>query len=395
LYFRVVECYFAADMNAKTALTSLFPATLVFVLSGCGKPMAHREIDIPSAVLPRSDLVCVVDVKAMRESVIMKKSAAKEALAAANESKPGKTSRSGKNTGLRNTDILDVVISTDLSGLGISGQTNNLIPADIAGMAVVHLSTNLTISSLRQNIESFAGERSLSAVLAECTIGGNNVLKLEQAGTNNLPGYFALSKDGRSVFMTLNEKSMASALAPRSSAPDQEVVSLAAAEKTIPRSSQVRMAMVVGESARSSIAKQVSMLDAGKSKDTRNALLFSVVKPFENIRSVMFNVSFATNIQANLAADLGAEEQALQAKNTIEMLLVPALAMAPGNAGGLLPADVLQRIDIVRNGSIVNLSLKLNENDLNSIINPPSEPVVSRETFRPGKTAGDAKTGGK
>jgi hypothetical protein len=370
----------------KTALrTGIYLLPLLALASGCGgqnRPV-QDNIDVSGSILPGSDMVCVINAKAIRQSEMLKQHDNDSEASSKSPSELAKKERLQKATGLSDSNILSIVVSTDIDSWALySGSAGAGGITNITGVAVVNLSTNLTISRLSDGIKIMLEERK-DRSLSECTIDGNKTLLVSQSGTNGMPAYIGLSPDGRSLYMSLNEKSMALALAGRRNASDAHADAIISAENKIPRQSQVRIAMAINEETRTRIREQVGKLSGIRTNDARSAMIASFIKPLENIRSLMLNATMTTNLQANIACDLGNEENAMQVTAMLQNMLIPTLALALSGAEGKAFVGLAQRLEITNNGALVNLGFFMSADDLSALT---SQTTASGLGTLPGKT---------
>lgn len=340
-------------------LVPFFAAVLLSSLSGCRGKSAPRPID--AAIVPNADFILRCDVQAAGETPVGKKAQQirkeNEKQDPSAQAKAERQAKIEKATGLTRDDIELVLMTAALGTIDLKSASGSSLAGRVPGALAITLSKPLTLDQLRA-AATIIGEDGSGSTVGDVDLDGTPAIMLKPASAKEPPAYAAISTDGKTVYITLDETALRQVLARhRQNKPEPLSPAMVAAEKQCPADAQLRAIFIVPDSVRQAVKDRTA--EAQKGGGGPAGMLMGVMKPFENIRRVSLLARLATEAIFTLSAELGTPEDAAQVA-----MIVPLLqSFVPPNPSTGMP-DLAKALSVTNSGAVVSINLKLTEQDL-------------------------------
>jgi hypothetical protein len=315
--------------------------------------------EVEAAVVAGADLVGRIDFEAMRGADILLKLEQVQTNEKLREIRDANR-RFEEMTGLTREDLRFIVFSANTSTVNPRA-TRAAGLESLDAVVGIALTKPLTIEQLTQGIQAMGTERPAPKV-TETEIAGRPALIVEPDGPEQNAAYVALSPESTTVFLTVSQASLAAALT-RADRGEIEVPSptVISAQTVISRGAQLRLAFVVPNALRSKIRETLD----GDQENPQVAMVAGVLQSFKDLQSLSLGIGLSQDMALNLVCDLGSEESAQEAATLIGTVLAPMMKAALESAER--PARIAESFQVVPEGSVLKLGLRLSAEDLDSI----------------------------
>jgi hypothetical protein len=317
-----------------------------------------------------ADLAVVLDLKALYSSEYGRKLRQQrdeqEKTDSAQKEKSGRRAAFFQATGLKEDDILGMLITADMDGASLpsaetSSQVKDLGTGDIAaglgslagvrGLFTILLAQSITAEQLAAGIRAMVEQSG-----GQVTSGkSGSIISFTASSTNKTPTYCALSAEGTRLHISAGETIVKQQI---DGSAGKKTSALADAESTIPRTSQLRLAFLASDEMRSKIVNASQSVKTGNS----NPMFTALAKPFQSLSGVMAGITLTSNINAMAAFNLGKEQEASSAHTLMSNILIPLLTLS--SMQGKESPGFLSRLQVTRSGTYVNISVDMDESDL-------------------------------
>lgn len=347
----------------------LFPgvlAALCLFSAGCGeKGDSYSALD--AVIVPGADLTVLVDYDAIRKSP-----AGTALLAQGDEDATGGADEKSeqellleKATGLTRDSIL---------ALGFSGDLDELDPdraardGDFGGLhAVTALLFDrvITEEQLEAGLEVLASEGGASE-LDNLLLDGRRTFTISRNGDESAL-YVALSKEGRAIYLAPNSDSIGATFG-REELKKRTVLTppLEALRSEMGEDLQFRSAFVMPATLRGTLDDRISDLEKGGAGNPGIGMILGLVTPFRGLTGLTMGARFSEGIDLSLTADLGGENEALQAATLLQTMVLPVIGariFPPGGASG----EGVDRLTALSDGSRLMVTAKLEAADISAL----------------------------
>jgi hypothetical protein len=344
----------------------VFPVLLP-TLVGCVDPVSEQDLpvamdvtpEVEAAVVAGADLVGRIDFEAMHGANILMKLQQAQNSERLRELRDA-SRRFKEVTGLTREDMRFIVFSANTSTVNL-GSTRAAGLESLDAVVGIALTRPLTLEQLSQGIQAMTSERPAPKV-TETVIAGRTALLVEPEGPEQNAAYVALSPESTTVFVTVSQASLAAALT-RADRGEIEVPSpsLISAQTVLSRGAQLRLAFVVPNALRSKIREKLD----GDQENPRMAMVAGFLQSFKDLQSLSLGIGLSQDMSLNLVCDLGSEESAREAATIFGSILAPMMKAALESAEK--PARIAESFQVVPEGSMLKLGLRLTADDLDSI----------------------------
>lgn len=320
----------------------------------------YAQAHMHAGVVDQADLLVAGQIERFSQSAFAKAMEANQP-EELKELNKAQRERFTEATGLEEDDMVSMVMSARLADLNIMDMENT----DFEALQVVltfQLKKAVTLEQLQAGIDIMQEDAFSKVRMRVGELQGQQVLEIlppegETDGPQKMFG--AISEDGKSVVLALNEATMTAALqrvaAGRSGQPNPE---MAQAMQAL-RGQQLQMALVLPENMRQALQMAMQGGDMGP--------MAMMVMPFMGTKSVLMSATAADNMDIKLMIDLGNAESAQMMSNMAPNMM--------GGAAGMFPAA--RKVKFASQGSVLQISAELTPEDLQ----PDPEAMMMMQGF--------------
>jgi hypothetical protein len=333
---------------------------LVLLAAGCRGKAAHQYPATDDALVPNADVIVRCNITSLRESPIGKKieqlKTEREKANPALAEKGDREVKLEKATGLTKEDVTAILMSASLAGINSKDTTAEAVANQLPAALAVELSKPISLDQLRAAAKVITSDT--PDTVSEVKLDGVTAVVIKSSNPKEPSAYAAISTDGKTVFLTLNESSLKDALTRhRHGKPASPSPALAAAEKRLPADSQLKVVFIAPDAVRQAIKDQIAskLKDGGASA----GMLMGMFKPFENIQNVSIHAGMSTDAVLSLSAELGSAQDAAQVAVLIPMLQ----GLIPKNPQSGMP-DLSTCLSCSNSGAVISVTLRLTEQDI-------------------------------
>ena len=139
------------------------------------------------------------------------------------------------------------------------------------------------------------------------------------------------------------------------------------ADDILPAGSQLRYVFIMPPAMRVKIQEKIAEMESGAAENPTMGMLYGFIKPFRNLAAISFGMKFSEKMDVSLFADLGSDEDALQAATLIQTMAVPFVTSQLARNGGGAMTDYADRLTVGSKGSSLSLAVSLSESDLEAL----------------------------
>ncbi len=347
---------------------SLAAAVLLAVMAvSCGREKGGA---LDAAVVPGADLAVTIDYREALASPLMGKGGTARSDGRGYAAAAGEESLRGieQAMGIGREDLLRIRLSADLDPLDLSPGKEQEQFEKIDAVAVLAFGRTLTPRQLEEGVRFLAGSRVPAASVGRVEIEGRAVFTVAPSAG---PGYpvlhAALSREGSEVFLALNPASLREAFLREEGDTLPLPEELKKAHDSLPEGSHLKSAMVVPGTVRGRIRENISKAEEKAAQNPALGLFLGVITPFRDLKSLALGSRLDEGIDVEISADLGGEEQAVQASAVLQTIVVPMLKARIARETGRRISDLDGKVALTSRGTVLNLSLRLEADDLEGL----------------------------
>lgn len=353
--------------------TLLVPAAMLGLLwptTGCGRKPGDDPTE--AALVPNASFVARIDVRGAAATPIGK--TLQELRKQKRSTVPIPAAQKQliedlkKESGLTDEDIRRVVMSADISQLDLdSGKSPDPETLNIA--ISVGLLKSITADTFKKCARLIIDQAKLRPVaeavntptLTEDSLDGHPVLILKSSKPDEPSLHLALSKKGKTVYITLNRSSMSGLLKRADNGRSAGLsAGLSKLDSSLPKGTHSRFLLQVPESFQNKMKKKFSNPGTGG-----GAMLTGMIAPFMNMKNLSISARYGTSLEILLTSDLGTPENALQLNGMLAMFK-GMLAQKDGGRS----AGAVQKLKSETDGSILRIEVVLDESDISALAKP-------------------------
>lgn len=333
---------------------------LPLLLTGCGKKDGGGGLE--AAIVDKADFVCQVDYKSMKGAPVAEYLEEKTKGETSSGSGEELFERLQEVTGIEEENIVGILASGSLDGVDFDAE-NPIESADDLDFAMgLALDSTLTEERFESGLRLLV-EESGTVDLSSEKNGDRTVFSVAPRKPDEPTLYTALSGDGKAVYAAFSKKSLTGTLA-REGKGGTLSKELQAADKVLPAGTQVRYALVMPAAVQAKVEAKIAEMESGAAENPTLGMLYGFVKPFRNLAAVSFGLKLSEKMDVSLFADLGTDEDALQAATIIQTMAVPFITSQLARSGGGAMTDYADRLTVGSEGSSLSLAVSLSESDL-------------------------------
>ncbi|MBN2302488.1 MAG: hypothetical protein JXN60_08235 [Lentisphaerae bacterium] len=336
--------------------------------------MQHRAENTlcRAAIMPNANIVFSIDIADARSTDIIKQVEDQNA-AIVTATSDATREKLEQATGLTRNDLVAALFAANFTNMSLNVISSPSFLSDVDAVAALTLAKPLTHKGLLAAMQ-IMNDNKHAVQVTEVSVEGKPAVAIRSANPTETPRYAATSKDGKTVYVAFNKRSLTSTLQRETSGSYEKICpDLQMLEKQIPDHSQIRLLFRRPES--SAMPK-----------------LSSNNEPFGKLQTISAGINLDKQIHCRAALTFTGSESAETAAAQLRTLLplfVMATMQSTGNKTGVsLPSS----LRIEAQDTVCNLSFTLSESDIIPQIIPqtPAHPV-SNET---GRTAAQPKSSG-
>lgn len=355
-------------MAAGLALLVLL-APLPLLIQGCGERVESPVTALDAAVVPGADFAGRVDYLDARKSPavgtilrVREENNPKDASAGENRTHDFKAA-----AGFSSDDLLTVLFSGDVDGLDPGSLGRGESYREMNAVLAFAFNRVLSQEQLETGLRTLFTDESRSRV-EEGEVSGRRVFTVLSDSYRELVIHAALSRDGRTVFLTPNIPSMEKVFSREEERRAEELPEdLERVERFLPPKSQVKTSFVIPDPLRLKIEEALSSLEKDSSKNPGVGMALGLAAPFRKISSLSFGMNFGEGLDFGLSADLEEEEEALRAATILQTILLPLLKAKLSRQGGAAMDGIEEKISLSSSGPTLHLTLSFDQSDLEAL----------------------------
>jgi len=285
-------------------------AGLALLTVSCAPPSPIQSGPAAAAVVTEADFLCRVDMRAARQTPIVKKLRelrdASERTDAALARHAERRKRLQNATGLGDDDVVSVLVTANLAALDLKGAGPTGDLENVSCVMVVALAKPMTAAQLQAGARILA-EGDGEIQVSETAIGERPAIMFRSPAIPGAAGYATMSVDGKAVFLTLDDNALLAALDREKSRSFAALTpSLTAADQVLPKESQIRAVFVPPDSLRQKVRDEVAKIESRARNDAKEGMRAGLVKPFANLQGLSLDLLCGTDVKTTLAVTLAA-----------------------------------------------------------------------------------------
>ena len=334
-------------------------ATATLFASGCNgsnTPVSTAEQTsqhaLDAAIVPNADFVVRIDVNAIRQAPVIKQ--LENAKGNAVGSNP-EYEKFQQVTGLSKDDVQAVVLSANTANFDFANGKAQTNLTQMNGVAAVEFAKPLTTDKLIEGLKIILEEK---ATLSTFDLEGTQAVHIQSTKPDEPSAYAAPARDAKTVYIAFNKASLQAAL--QRAAKGVMAASRPELQTLSEPASQASLAFTAPQALRDYIQTRLST----SQKSPGNAMLNGFLAPFKNLRSIALGMQWDTDMQIDIAGNLGAADAATQVAALIQTMALPMLKQYTAKASGKSALNLDEQFSVSTEDTALRISLRFTGEDL-------------------------------
>ena len=313
---------------------------------------------IDAAIVPGADFVARIDIKAIRESPIVKQfeKARKNTVNIGSKTKQEKFQEA---IGLSKDDVVAIVISASTDGVDFANGTTSGNLAQLTGVAAIELAKPLGIDKLMAGLKTLLDDGA-KAEISKIKIGESEAVRMQSTKPDEPSIYAVTSSDAKTVYLAFNQTNLQAALQREKQG---KMVKSPPRLQTISNpTSQTNVAFIAPEGLRETIRQQLE-----KAKGSPGAAMMEgFIAPFKDLQSIAIGINWDTGMQLEIAGDLGEAQAAAQVSTLLQTMALPMLKRLAAKSAGQMPSNLDDKFKVLAEGTVLRISMSFTGEDLHA-----------------------------
>jgi hypothetical protein len=347
-------------------------ATVVLSTAGAVSSSCQAaDSGVKAAIVPAADLVCEFDIAAFRQASIVQKIQALRKRSASNpteaDARAAKAEKIKQITGLTENDVLSVLVSADLKTYDLNSANASEEFKKLRGVVAIGLAKTVTTAQIIE-VFKILTEGGKFARFEEIKIGERAVVQVTPTAPKEPTIYVAPSRTMKTVFLTVNQETLASVLQRDVKGTVEPLGSgFATLDRTLPAGAQLRVLLLVSDSMRAMMRQRVDELrQQAEKQPSPLSVAINFIGPLQNLRNASLALKATADAEFMMAGELENPQDAEQCAHLIQSFIIPMVQKASEQVQAMKDVKAVQTLAITNEGSALRIGLKVTEADVDA-----------------------------